>query len=89
MPDACSFVRQGIRAFKPEGIAVTMEFVPSHDRLTPMFRATLTLAVLVPTTEGGARSVARLEEMFQRAGSWQSPLRAPDPGAQHAATCRK
>ena len=66
-----------------------MEFVPSHDRLTPMFRATLALAVLVLTTEGGACSFARLEEMFQRAGSWQSPLRALDPSAQHAAISRK
>ena len=68
---------------------MTVEFLPSHERLTPMFRATLALAVLVPTTEGGARSVARLDEMFQRAGSWQSPLRALDPSAQHAAISRK
>jgi hypothetical protein len=66
---------------------VTVEFVPSHERLTPMFRAAL--AVLALTTEGGACSVARLAEMFQRARSWQSPLRALDPSAQHAAISRK
>ena len=68
---------------------MTVEFVPSHDRLTPMFRGTFALAVLVLMTEGDACTFARLEEMFQRAGFWQSTLRALEPSAQHAAISRK
>ena len=83
------FLRKVLRALKPDGIAVTVEFVPSHDRLTSMFRATFALAVLVLATEVDACTFARLEEMFQRAGFWQSTLRALEPGAQHAAISRK
>jgi hypothetical protein len=83
------FLRKVLRALKPDGIAVTVAFVPSHDRLTPMFRATFALAVLVLTTEGGACTFARLEELLQRAGSWQSTRRALEPSDQHAAISRK
>ena len=68
---------------------MTVEFVPSHDRLTPMFRGTFASAVLVLTTEGAACTFARLEEMFQRPGFWQSTLRALEASTQHAAISRK
>ena len=45
------------------GVAVTVEFVLSEDRLTPMFRATFALAVPVLTTKGDACTFAPLKEI--------------------------
>jgi hypothetical protein len=50
------------------GVAVTVEFVLSQDRPTPMLPATFALAVLVLTTKGDACTFARLKEMLRRAG---------------------
>lgn len=50
------------------GVAVTVEFVLSQDRPTPMLRATFALAVLVLTTKRDPCTFARLKEMFRRAG---------------------
>lgn len=71
------------------GVALTVEFVLSEDRPTPMLRATFALAVLVLTTKGDACTFAQLKEMFRRAGFWQSTLRALEPSAQHTAISRK
>ncbi len=45
------------------GVAVTVEFVLSEDRLTPMFRATFALAVPVLTTKDDACTFAPLKEI--------------------------
>ena len=80
------FFRKVLRG--QSGVAVTVEFVLSQDRPTPMLRATFALAVPV-TTKGDACTFARLKEMFRRAGFWQSTLRALEPSAQHTAISRK
>jgi hypothetical protein len=61
-----AFLRKVLRALKPDGIAVTVEFVPSQDRLTPMFRDTFALAVLVLTTEGDACTYAARGNVLAR-----------------------
>ena len=67
------------RCLKPGGRAVTLEFVPNDDRVTPPEAATFSLVMLVTTPSGDAYTFAELERMAKAAGFARSELHELPP----------
>jgi 2-polyprenyl-3-methyl-5-hydroxy-6-metoxy-1,4-benzoquinol methylase len=54
-------------ALKPGGCAMTLEFVPNPDRISPPIHATFSMVMLGSTRAGDAYTFAELESMFAEA----------------------
>jgi len=67
------------RALKPAGRAVTVEFVPNEDRVSPPEAATFSLTMLVTTPGGDAYTFTELERMMRNAGFARSELHELPP----------
>jgi len=61
-------------ALKPEGKAITLEFVPNEDRVTPPTAAAFSLIMLANTDSGDAYTFSEYEKMFRSAGFAKSTL---------------
>jgi tRNA A58 N-methylase Trm61 len=55
-------------ALKPGGQAVTLEFVPNEDRISPPTPAMFSLVMLATTDSGDAYTLSEFEKMFRNAG---------------------
>jgi ubiquinone/menaquinone biosynthesis C-methylase UbiE len=55
-------------ALKPGGKAITLEFVPNEDRVTPPTSAAFSLVMLAGTDSGDAYTFSQYEKMFRNAG---------------------
>ncbi len=55
-------------ALKPDGKAITLEFVPNEDRITPPMAAAFSLVMLAATDSGDAYTFSQYEKMFENAG---------------------
>lgn len=66
-------------ALADEGRAVTVEFVPNDDRVTPPPSAMFSLVMLSGTPAGDAYTFRELEEMFKRAGFKKSEFHQLPP----------
>ena len=55
-------------ALAPGGRAITLEFIPEPDRITPPSTANFALVMLATTAHGDAYTFAELETIFARAG---------------------
>jgi len=53
---------------KPDGVAVTLEFWPNDDRVTPLDAASFSLMMLGTTEEGDAYTFAEFQAMYQNSG---------------------
>jgi SAM-dependent methyltransferase len=62
------------RALAPGGRAVTLEFVPNDDRITPPPTAAFSLIMLATTEAGDAYTFAEYEAMFRNSGFSRSEL---------------
>ncbi len=68
-PEQCeAFLRKVHSALAPEGRALTLEFVPNPDRVTPTLPAQFSLIMLGGTPEGDAYTFPEFERMFANAG---------------------
>jgi len=63
-----AFLRKVHAALAPGGRAVTVEFVPNEDRITPPAAATFSLTMLAATPAGDAYTFTDLDGMFKAAG---------------------
>ncbi|HTP68043.1 MAG TPA: class I SAM-dependent methyltransferase [Dongiaceae bacterium] len=80
-PDTCvRLMKRVYRALKFDGTAVTLEFVPNEDRVTPPAAATFSLQMLTQTDAGDAYTFSEYEDMFQKAGFGRNTLH-PIPAA--------
>ncbi|HYN85962.1 MAG TPA: class I SAM-dependent methyltransferase [Pyrinomonadaceae bacterium] len=81
-PPTCErLMRKVHAALAPGGRAVTQEFVPSEDRVSPPVAATFPLVMLASTEAGDAYTFSEFERMFRNAGFSRSELReGPPPG---------
>lgn len=61
-------------ALKPSGKAITLEFVPNEDRVTPPIAAAFSLVMLAGTDSGDAYTLAQYEKMFGNAGFAKTTL---------------
>jgi SAM-dependent methyltransferase len=80
-PPTCeTLLRKVHAALKPGGKAVTLEFVPNEDRVTPPVAAAFSLMMLGSTASGDAYTFAELDGMFRNAGFASSKAHAmPGP----------
>ena len=77
------------RALKPGGRAVTVEFVPNEDRVSPPEAAAFSLTMLVLTPGGDAYTFAELERMMRNAGFAKNELRELPPSFQRVVVSTK
>lgn len=64
------------RSLKPGGLAVTLEFIPNEDRVTPPATATFALTMLATTAAGDAYTFSEYQSMFRNAAFSGSSLHA-------------
>jgi 2-polyprenyl-3-methyl-5-hydroxy-6-metoxy-1,4-benzoquinol methylase len=69
-------------ALAPGGRAVTFEFVPNEDRVSPPVPATFSMMMLGTTPNGDAYTFSEFDRMFRNAGFSSSELHALPPTFQ-------
>lgn len=74
VPTCEALMRRVHTALKPGGRAVTLEFVPNEDRVTPPTTARFSLVMLANTDAGDAYTFSEYEKMFRNAGFAKSTL---------------
>jgi ubiquinone/menaquinone biosynthesis C-methylase UbiE len=80
-PPTCEkLLRKVYAALNPGGVAVTLEFVPNEDRVSPPAAAAFSLMMLGSTVSGDAYTFAEYDQMFRNAGFSGSQIHAlPGP----------
>lgn len=81
-PETCEqLLRKVHAALGDGGRAVTVEFVPEEDRISPPVSAMFSLVMLAGTPHGDAYTFSQLEKMFKSAGFARNELHqlAPSP----------
>jgi 2-polyprenyl-3-methyl-5-hydroxy-6-metoxy-1,4-benzoquinol methylase len=76
-------------ALAPGGRAITLEFIPEPDRITPPSTASFALVMLASTAHGDAYTFAELQAIFARAGFLRSEFHALPPTTQQAVVSYK
>jgi ubiquinone/menaquinone biosynthesis C-methylase UbiE len=71
------------------GRAVTLEFVPNDDRITPPQAAAFSMQMLGGTPSGDAYTFAELEQMFRKAGFTRSELHELPPTIERVIVSHK
>jgi len=79
MPTCEKLMRRVHAALKPGGKAITLEFVPNDDRVSPPTPAAFSLIMLANTDAGDAYTFREYEKMFRNAGFASTSVQAvPD-----------
>jgi precorrin-6B methylase 2 len=74
MPTCEKLMKRVHAALKPGRKAITLEFVPNEDRVTPPTAAAFSLIMLANTDSGDAYTFSEYEKMFRNAGFTKSTL---------------
>lgn len=77
-----NFLLKVYAALADGGKAVTVEFVPNEDRVSPQTSAMFSLVMLGSTPQGDAYTFSEFQQMFERAGFSRSELYQLDPTPQ-------
>lgn len=89
-PPTCeTLLRKVHAALADGGRAVTLEFVPNEDRVTPPDAAAFSMMMLTSTPSGDAYTFAELEKMFANAGFSRSEIHALPPTIQQVVISQK
>ena len=64
------------------GRAVTLEFVPNEDRISPPDAASFSIMMLAATANGDAYTFSELERMFMNAGFKRSEIHPLPPSVE-------
>jgi hypothetical protein len=78
-PTCETLLRKVHKALGPEGRAVTLEFVPNEDRISPPVAASFSLIMLGGTPSGDAYTFSEFERMFRNSGFSSSELHQLPP----------
>jgi SAM-dependent methyltransferase len=84
-----SLLRKVHAALADGGRAVTLEFVPNDDRISPQGIAGFSLTMLVGTPTGDAYTFAEFETMFRNAGFSKSEIHEIPPAIQQLIVSQK
>ena len=84
-----TLLRKVRAALADGGRAVTLEFVPNEDRVTPPDAARFSMQMLIGTPSGDAYTFPELERMFANAGFSRSTLHALPPTFQQVVISEK
>jgi SAM-dependent methyltransferase len=89
-PPTCETLLRKVRTALVEGgRAVTLEFVPNDDRVTPPDAAAFSMIMLSETPGGDAYTFAELEAMFKNAGFTRSTIYPLPPTIQQVVISEK
>jgi 2-polyprenyl-3-methyl-5-hydroxy-6-metoxy-1,4-benzoquinol methylase len=89
VPTCEQLAARAYAALAPGGRALTLEFIPEPDRVTPPATAGFALVMLATTARGDAYTFAELEAIFARAGFQRSEFHALVPTTQQAVVSYK
>jgi hypothetical protein len=89
LPTCEQLARKAHAALAPGGRALTLEFIPEADRVTPPATAGFALVMLATTARGDAYTFAEYESIFAKAGFGRSEFHALPPTAQQAVVSHK
>lgn len=89
VPTCEKLLRKVHAALGSGGRAVTLEFVPNEDRVTPAVPAAFSLMMLGSTPAGDAYTFAEYDRMFRNAGFSRSELHPLPPTFQHVVVSHK
>jgi len=88
-PTCEKLLRRIHAALKPGGRAITLEFVPNEDRITPPTAAGFSLIMLTGTAAGDAYTLSEYDAMFKNAGFSNSTLHQLPAGPQQVVVSEK
>jgi 2-polyprenyl-3-methyl-5-hydroxy-6-metoxy-1,4-benzoquinol methylase len=89
-PSKCETLLRKVHASLAEGgRAVTLEFVPNEDRISPPDAAAFSVMMLGSTPSGDAYTFSELEKMFANAGFARSEFHELPPTIQRAVISQK
>jgi 2-polyprenyl-3-methyl-5-hydroxy-6-metoxy-1,4-benzoquinol methylase len=89
LPTCQHLASKAYAALAPGGRALTLEFIPEPDRVTPPATANFALVMLATTAHGDAYTFAELEGVFAQAGFQRSEFHALPPTTQQAVVSYK
>jgi 2-polyprenyl-3-methyl-5-hydroxy-6-metoxy-1,4-benzoquinol methylase len=84
VPTCEKLAAKAYAALAPGGRALTLEFIPEPDRITPPATAIFALVMLATTAHGDAYTFGELQAIFARAGFVRSEFHALPPTMQQA-----
>jgi 2-polyprenyl-3-methyl-5-hydroxy-6-metoxy-1,4-benzoquinol methylase len=76
-------------ALKPTGRAVTLEFIPNDDRISPPTSAAFSLVMLTHTAHGDAYTLKEFQQMFHNAGFSQTTFHDLPPTVEQVLISQK
>jgi 2-polyprenyl-3-methyl-5-hydroxy-6-metoxy-1,4-benzoquinol methylase len=74
-----TLLRKVYAALAPGGRAVTLEFVPNEDRVSPATEASFSMMMLGTTAHGDAYTFAEYDRMFRNTGFARSEMHELSP----------
>lgn len=74
---------------KPDGVVVTLEFVPNEDRVTPPDAAGFSMVMLASTAEGDAYTFAEYDAMYKNCGFSRNEMTRLERSAQAVILSRR
>lgn len=83
-PTCRQLAEKARKALTPTGRAITLEFIPEADRVTPPATATFALTMLATTAHGDAYTFAEYDQIFASAGFARSEFHPLPPTTQQA-----
>ncbi len=89
VPTCEQLTAKAYAALVPGGRALTLEFIPEPDRISPPATATFALTMLATTAHGDAYTFAELESMFAKSGFQRSEFHSLPPTMQQAVVSHK
>lgn len=89
LPTCQKLAEKAFAALAPGGRALTLEFIPNPDRVSPPTVATFALTMLATTAHGDAYTFAEYEQVFSRAGFKRSEFHPLPPTTQQAVVSYK
>jgi Ku protein len=84
VPTCEQLAARAYAALAPGGRALTLEFIPEPDRITPPSTANFALVMLATTAHGDAYTFAEFQTIFARAGFRRNEFHALPPTTQQA-----
>jgi hypothetical protein len=84
LPTCVRLASKAHAALAPGGRALTLEFIPEPDRVSPPPAATFALTMLATTASGDAYTFAEYQQVFAQAGFARSVFHALPPTTQQA-----
>jgi 2-polyprenyl-3-methyl-5-hydroxy-6-metoxy-1,4-benzoquinol methylase len=88
-PTCVELAKKAHAALAPQGRALTLEFIPNADRVTPASTAGFALVMLATTARGDAYTFPELENIFAKGGFSRSDFHPLPPTTQQAVVSYK